>query len=63
MTTLLINNGLVAAFTSNNLSTSCVLPIQNSSRNLRTMMTEQSAKVDNMIDVVYEEETDDEANF
>ena len=25
--------------------------------------TEQSAEVDNMIDVVYEEETDDEANF
>ena len=25
--------------------------------------TEQSTKVDNMIDVVYEDETDDEANF
>ena len=25
--------------------------------------TEQSTEVDNMIDVVYEEETDDEANF
>ena len=25
--------------------------------------TEQSTEVDNMIDVVYEDETDDEANF
>ena len=38
MTTPLIINGLVAAFSSNNLSTSCVLPIHDFSRNLRTMM-------------------------
>ena len=34
----LIINGLVASFSSNNLSTSCVLPIQDSSQNLRTMI-------------------------
>ena len=33
---------LLAAFSSNNLSTSCVLPIQNLSRNLRTMMIPSS---------------------
>ena len=55
MTTPLIINRLVAAFSSNNLSTSCVLPIQNLSRNF--------TEVDNMIDVVYEDETDDEAIY
>ena len=59
MTTPLLINGLVAAFSSKHLSTSCVLPIQDLSRNLRTMMIPSS----NMIDVVYEDETDDEANF
>ena len=61
MTTPLIINGLVAAFSSNNFSTSCVLPIQSESQNDDD--TEQSTEVDNMIDVVYEDETDDEASF
>ena len=42
MITPLIINGLVAAFSSNNLSTSCVLPIQDLSRDLRTMMIPSS---------------------
>ena len=41
--TPLIINGLVAAFSSNNLSTSCVLPIQDSSRNLRTVVIPSSS--------------------
>ena len=42
MTTPLIINGQVAAFSSNYLLTSCVLPIQDLSRNLKTMMIPSS---------------------
>ena len=65
MTTPLITNGLVAAFSSNNLSTSCLCAsdtgLESESQNDDD--TEQSTEVDKMIDVVYEDETDDEANF
>ena len=42
MTIPLIINGLVAAFSSNNLSTSCVLPIPDLSWNLRTILIPSS---------------------
>ena len=66
MTTPLIIKRQVAAFSSNNLSTSCMPPIQDLSRNLRTMMIPSSPitfENDKTIDVVYEDEADDEANF
>ena len=90
MTTPLIINGLVAAFSSNNLSyhnkhaddntidyqwTSGCIFLQQlinimcasdtglESESQNDDDTEQSTEVDNMIDVVCEDETDDEANF
>ena len=64
MTTPLIIKRLVAAFSSNDLSTSCMLPIQDLSRNLRTMMIPSSPlKMITRRDVVYEDEADDEANL
>ena len=64
MTTPLIINGLVAAFSSNNLSTSCYASdTEPESESQNNDDTEQSTEVDNIVDVVYEDETDDKANF
>ena len=64
MTTPLSINGLLAAVSSNNLSTSCVLSIQeHEPESQNDNDTEQSTEVDNMINVVYEDETDVEAIF
>ena len=64
MTTPLIIKRQVAAFSSNNLSTSCMhsgTGLESESQNYDD--TEQSNENDNTIDVVYEDEADDEANF
>ena len=63
ITTPLIINELVAAFSSNNLSTSCASDTGLESESQNDDDTEQSTEVDNMKDVVYEDEIDDEANF
>ena len=59
----MIINGLVTAFSSNNIDIMCASDTGLEPESQNDDDTEQSNKVDNMIDVVYEDETDDEANF
>ena len=64
MTRPLIMNGLVAAFSPQQLiDIMCASDTGLESQSQNDDDDEQSTEVDNMIDVVYEDETDDEANF
>ena len=58
-----IINGLVAAFSSNNFDIMCVSDTGLESESQNDDDIEQSTEVGDMIDVVYEDETDYAVNF